>query len=214
MDHELAVKNQAVERYFLKEMSSEEREAFEEHFFVCNLCADDVRATSAFVDNAKSILKERQAWPKPARSWIGWFRPAFAAGALAALCLVVIGYQNISVIPALKAPRSMSQSYPLEGLTRSAGPKLHEGDPLHFQMPWDGAAGQGSVFAELREGTKIVSSGAVDTPAPNQPLDVYFPGKLKPGHYTVVLRASDNGKPGRELMQNDFEVIPQETRTK
>src|SRR5260370_22552698 len=171
MDHELAVKNQAVERYFLNEMAPEDREAFEEHFFVCNLCADDVRATSAFVDNAKSILKERKAWPKPARSWIGWFRPAFATGALAALGLVVIGYQNISVIPALKAPRSMSQSYPLEGLTRSAGPKLHEGDPLHFQMPWEGSAGPGSGFAELREGTKRVSSGAAGTAAPNRAVE-------------------------------------------
>jgi len=207
MDHELAVKNQAVERYFLSEMAPEEREAFEEHFFVCNLCADDVRATSAFVDNAKSILKERKVWPKSARGWVGWLRPAFATGALAALCMAVIGYQNISVIPSLKAPRSM-QAYALEGPTRSAGPKLHEGDPLHFQMPWDGAGGQGSVFVELREGTKIVSSGAVDTPAPNQPLDVFFPDKLKPGRYTVVLRVSDSGKPGRELLQNDFEVIP------
>jgi hypothetical protein len=74
-------------------------------------------------------------------------------------------------------------------------------------MPWDGASG-GAVFVELRNGSKIVSSGAVDMPAPTQPLDVFFPGKVKPGHYSVVVRASDNGQPGRQLMQNEFEVTP------
>ena len=207
MDHELSVKNQAVERYFLGEMAPPEREAFEEHFFACELCAEDVRATSAFVDNAKSILNERHTWPKPARSRTGWFRPAFAYGPVVALCLVVIGYQNFSVIPELKTPRSMSSSVSLDGATRSSGPKLHEGDPLHFQMPWDGASG-GAVFVELRNGSKIVSSGAVDTPAPNQPLDVFFPGKVKPGHYSLVVRASENGRPGRQLMQNEFKVTP------
>src|SRR5258708_8684403 len=142
MDHELAIKDQSVERYFINEMEPPEREAFEEHFFGCDLCADDVRATSAFVDNAKAILKERKTWPKAAGRgrmgrWLGWFRPAFATGALAALCLVVIGYQNLSVIPGLKAPRSMAQAVSLDGATRSAGPKLHEGQPLRFQLPSD-----------------------------------------------------------------------------
>ena len=208
MDHELAIKNQSVERYFLGEMEPTEREAFEEHFFECELCADDVRATSAFVENAKDILKERKTWPKPAeRGWMGWFRPAFATGALAALCLAVIGYQNLSVIPSLKAPQSMAQAIPLDGATRSAGPKLHENQPLHFQMPSDSVAG-GSDYVELRSGSKTVSSGAVDVPAGRQPLDVFFPVHVKPGHYSVVVRAYDNGQPGRELMQNEFEVIP------
>jgi hypothetical protein len=208
MDHELAIKNQSVERYFLGEMEPPEREAFEEHFFVCELCADDVRATSAFVDNAKDILKERKVWPKAAgRGWAGWLRPTFATGALAALCLVVIGYQNFSVIPGLKAPQSMAQAVGLDGATRSAGQKLKEGQPLHFLMPSDAVSG-GSVFVELRSGSKTVSSGAVDAPGKGQPLDVFFPGQVKAGRYTVVVHAYDNGQPGRELLQSDFEVIP------
>jgi len=223
MDHELAIKNQSVERYFLGEMELPEREAFEEHFFVCDLCADDVRATSAFVDNAKDILRERKTWPKAAGRgwmgrWVGMFRPAFATGALTALCLVVIGYQNLSVIPGLKASRSMpvvlppismaqAQAVPLDGPTRSAGPKLHEGQPLRFQIPTDDVSG-GSVLVELRSGTKTVTSGAVDVPARPGPLDVFFAGRVKAGSYSVVVRAYDNGQPGRELLQSDFEVIP------
>jgi hypothetical protein len=211
MDHELATKNQSVDRYFLGEMEPPEREAFEEHFFVCDLCADDVRATSAFVDNAKAILQERKAWTKGgARGWmgrwLGWFRPAFATGALAALCLVVIGYQNFSVIPGLRAPRSM-QAIALDGATRSAGPKLHESQPLYFQMPSDGISG-GSVFVELRSGSRTVSSLTVDDPHGRDPLGVFFPSRVKPGRYSVVVRAYDNGRPGRELLQSEFEVIP------
>jgi len=209
MDHELAIKNQSVERYFLGEMEPPEREAFEEHFFGCDLCAGDVRATSAFVDNAKAVLQERKVWPKQAaRGWMGWlFRPSFAYAAVAALCLVIIGYQNFSVIPGLKAPQSVGQAVPLDGATRSAGPKLHEGQPLHFQLPSDGLSG-GSVFIELRSGSKTVSSGAVDDPHGREPLDVVFPGHVKPGRYSVVVRAYDNGQPGRELLQNEFDVIP------
>jgi hypothetical protein len=208
MDHELAIKNQSVERYFLGEMEPPEREAFEEHFFVCELCADDVRATSAFVENAKDILKERRTWPKLAgRRWIGWFRPVFATGALAVLCLAIIGYQNFSVIPGLKAPQSMAHAVGLDGATRSAGPKLKEGQALHFQMPSDAVAGR-SVFVELRSGSKTVSSGAVEVPPKPDPLDVFFPDRVKTGRYSVVVRAYDNGQPGRELLQNEFEVIP------
>jgi len=211
MDHELAVKNQAVERYFLGEMEPAEREEFEEHFFVCESCADDVRATSTFVDNAKAILAEPQARPKAARgrNWTAWLRPAFLSTAVAAACLAVMAYQNFSVIPGLRAPQSITKAYSLDGVTRSssAGPKVPAGAPLRFEMPWDGAAA-GNVYVELRSGSKTVSSGSIAVPAAHDPLDVYFPGHVSPGRYNVVVRSFDNGQPGRELMNNEFEVIP------
>jgi len=206
MDHELAIQNQAVERYILGEMEPEEREAFEEHFFLCELCGGDVRATFAFAEEARAIFKERRPWPKPARSRFSWKIPSFAFAAAAALCLMVIGYQNFEVIPALKAPQPITSGVIFDGATRSAVPVLREGEALHFQMPWEQG---GPAFVELRSGSKTLSSGTVAAPAKKQPLDVYFPGKLKPGRYNVVVRALKDGQPGQESIENEFEVIPQ-----
>ena len=56
MDHTEAVQLMATERYLLGELSAEQREAFEEHFFECYECALDVRAEAAFIKEAKVQL--------------------------------------------------------------------------------------------------------------------------------------------------------------
>ena len=204
MDHELAIQKQAVERYILDEMEPAEREAFEEHYFLCELCADDVRATSAFAEEARAIFKEGRPWPKPARSWWSWKMPSFAFAGAAALCLIVIGYQNLEVIPGLKAPQSLTPGVIFDGATRSALPVLHEGEALHFQMPWERG---GPALVELRRDSQTLSKGTVAAPALNQPLEVYFPGKLGPGRYKVVVRAVKDGQPALESIENEFDVI-------
>ena len=44
MTHQQAVDTLASERYLLDEMSELERHAFEDHYFSCGECAEDVRA--------------------------------------------------------------------------------------------------------------------------------------------------------------------------
>lgn len=211
MDHEMAVKNQAVEQYFLGEMKPEDREAFEEHFFSCELCASDVRATSAFLENAKTILSERPAWTEPVRvrsKSPGWFvslRPTLAFAGAAVLCMVIIGYQNFVEIPGLKAPQGEGAPIVFDGPTRSAIPKLHKGEALHFQMAWEKDV---PAFVELRHDSETLSKGEVPAPAPNEPLEVYFPGKLQPGRYSVVVRAEGSGSSGQGPIEDPFEVIP------
>ena len=43
MDHKEAVETMAAQRYVLDEMTPEDQEAFEEHFFGCTECAADVK---------------------------------------------------------------------------------------------------------------------------------------------------------------------------
>src|ERR1700735_5433078 len=114
MDHSEAVQLMATERYLLGEMSTEQREAFEEHFFECYACALDVRAEAAFIQEAKvqlPLMAVPAAVPaapvvgkgeKKHRDWFGWMRPTWAVPAFAAL-LVIIGYQNLATIPGLKS---------------------------------------------------------------------------------------------------------------
>ncbi len=58
MDHETAVQLQAAERYVLDEFSPKERADFEEHFFGCPGCADEVRSATILAANTKVVLKE------------------------------------------------------------------------------------------------------------------------------------------------------------
>jgi hypothetical protein len=87
MDHETAIKIQAAERYVLDEFTSEERADFEEHFFGCRECADEVRAASILAANTRAVLAEqaRRATaklPSESRSKLWWLWPLAASAAL------------------------------------------------------------------------------------------------------------------------------------
>lgn len=106
MDHPEAARTGAVERYLLGELQGQDREAFEEHFFDCPECAGEVRMGAVFQANARAalrgegILAGRQ--PERRRPWFRWsFVPAAAMAACAALALVV-GYQNLVLLPQLR----------------------------------------------------------------------------------------------------------------
>lgn len=61
MNHAEALQSQCTERYLLGEMSSEEQLEFEEHFFDCRECADDVKAAVAFTDNTRALLQQSES---------------------------------------------------------------------------------------------------------------------------------------------------------
>ena len=110
MDHDLSVRTKAAERYLLGELPAEEREAFEEHFFECAECAEQVRLGREFADNAAAVFAE-ESLPVTApirkqarRDWLAWLRPLNLAQAAAGVAvLAVIGYQNAIVIPQLRS---------------------------------------------------------------------------------------------------------------
>ena len=53
MTHEKAVQTGASERYLLEEMSELERHAFENHYFSCVECAEDVRTGGLLRDGCQ-----------------------------------------------------------------------------------------------------------------------------------------------------------------
>src|SRR5690242_11978137 len=110
MDHEVAAKTHAVERYLLGEMPSSERDAFEEHYFTCELCAEEIRSARLLAPDLKTAVPEgRHARKTPSPGRLSWLKPPFLIPTFAALVLaVVVGYQSLVVMPDLKAPRSMA----------------------------------------------------------------------------------------------------------
>ena len=110
MNHDEASQLMIAEKYLLNELSPEVREQFEEHFFTCSECADDLHAGVIFIEQSKAILSsertnregELAASRTQRRGWLDWlFRPAFAIPVMA-LLLAAIGYLAM-------APRSKPQ---------------------------------------------------------------------------------------------------------
>jgi len=133
MDHNEAVRLQAAEKYLLGELPKEQHAAFEEHYFECSACAEEMKTTVAFMESSRQVVREgvpqvideKRLVPATSRAggWFGWLRPAFAVPVLAAL-LLFIGYQNGVTIPQLKGSASsqsaeiISSSFHLAGSVR------------------------------------------------------------------------------------------------
>jgi hypothetical protein len=107
MDHFQAVQSNANERYLLGEMTVEEIESYEEHFFDCAECAEQVKAGAMFIENARSVMREQYHAgfrEIAARGQGAHFRGMWATWALAAALFLaaVIVYQNAVTIPNLR----------------------------------------------------------------------------------------------------------------
>lgn len=120
MDHSEAIRTKASERYLLNELSAAEREAYEDHYFSCPQCAEDVNAGAVLIANARELLRhERASVPskRPVKSasaaWFAWVRPAWGVAATA-LVLILLLYQSFVTIPQLRrqAAGSMPQALP------------------------------------------------------------------------------------------------------
>jgi anti-sigma factor RsiW len=105
MEHVEAVDTLAIERYLLEEMTPEERESFEEHFFTCAECAEDARAAVKMADGARRGLARDTGGataadpgvvvpfrPAPVR----WRTSVALPWAAAALLAVGLAYQTVA----------------------------------------------------------------------------------------------------------------------
>ncbi|MBN9662935.1 MAG: zf-HC2 domain-containing protein [Acidobacteria bacterium] len=224
MDHRSAIETTAVERYFLDEMPAAERSEFEEHFFECEHCAEDVRVMSCLEANARAVARaerpaERTQAPKPAlrsqspgfwERYFNWLRPAIAAPALASL-LVVMGYQNL-LEPArshdLALPHAATQLL-LRGETRGtvAGVNLPSDHSLVLTLDLAGIRPLSEYTVELQlENGPGAEPFQVSAPAAGEPLTLSLPaGSARQGRYQLTLRSVPGGP---VLARFRFEVHP------
>lgn len=109
MDHDFALATKAPERYLLNEMSEPERFNFEAHYFDCEDCAADVRNGEILACGMKAIggdleKENRKAERTREHGWWSWLSPAALIPSTAAIAMALVtGYQNLSVIPGLRA---------------------------------------------------------------------------------------------------------------
>lgn len=212
MEHELVAANRLVERYVLGELSEDERDSFEEHYFECVDCGEEVRSASAFLANLRAVMKEREAdepapAEMPARPLFYWLRPAWGL-ALSAVLLVFSGYQAV-VIRSLSELRQVT---PFVLLPETRGDarvlEFSPGQPQMFAFPIP--TGVASAFrAEIvsAASNSVLDEALVAQPQGDDPAHVLFPNpRLESGRYVLVLRALDGPHQGQQIDRYPFEV--------
>jgi len=220
MDHNEAVRLQAVEKYLLGKLPKEQHAEYEEHYFDCYACAEEIKATVAFMESARQVVRERQDVPEvvgartvvpaapAAGAWFGWLRPAFAVPVFAALMLF-IGYQNSITIPGLrqalvrtpvaevvKSFSLMSSAQRGEGVSV---PTIRVGRYEDWQLDVDppGNSESGYVFQIQNEAGGVLASVDVSAEVAKNTVPVKIRGgSLQPGTYALAIFRGQTLSPG------------------
>ena len=210
MDHETAVQLQAAERYVLDEFSPEERADFEEHFFGCPGCADEVRAATLLAANTKVVLRDaaesntpRAAVERP-NPWnrLRLFWPLTASAALNVVLLAAFGLArwHPSELPGSELEPQFYRSYGVPAASRAsiASFSLPVGSRF-FGARFDLTPGQHfeSFEYQILDSAGTPRSGR-SLPSPggeNSEMELAVPvASLGPGDYVLVLRGRQQGQ--------------------
>jgi hypothetical protein len=224
MDHKQALETMAVEKYLLDEFDSGEREAFEEHYFSCRDCAEDLTAAAALLERGKELFardpmsvveRAPQTTPTPGlhegsprkpglsehKDWFAWLRPAIAIPALA-LLLLVIGVQNFYQLPALEeaknAPAVLPSAYLPSGSTRGDQQAVDARPGEDFLLTIDiSGDGHAARTVELYDVAGLKKwSLAVPENTPPGAVSLKMPGTLPAGSYSLVVKQAGESGPG------------------
>jgi hypothetical protein len=210
MTHQQAVDKHSAERYLLDEMPELERFAFEEHFFSCEICAEDVRTGATMREGVKAgLLPEptsrpqdleapgprdlktpgpqdpRTSRPRDLRTFLPW--------AVAAMLALAVGYQSMWVVPGLRSQvigPSVLSPVTLRGASRGAEPTL--------SRPSDGALSLAVDLAGVAAGARLtydlraadgasVATGTAAAPPAGTPLLLLIPASALESTGTYVL---------------------------
>jgi hypothetical protein len=218
MDHLQAENSMACERYLLDEMSEQERNSFEDHYFSCLECAEDLRLAGLMRDGVRAGLVESRPAVVPIRrrglprTW-SWRSSVAVPWAAAATLALALGYQTLSTefhgsmrggepVAAVRAPAEARMGLialapvTLRPAARGNEPVVRPGQGGSLAVAVDlGSLGDTgfdrAIPYELKlSNGPIVMSGELTPPQPGVPLLVLIPAqKLEPGkHYVLSLR--------------------------
>jgi len=202
MNHDESLKLGAAEKYVLRELPDELRDAFEDHFFECHDCAADIRALASFAEAGPEAY-DRDGCPEPISvpaskpSVWAWLRPPIAVPAFSAL-LFVVGYQNLSTIPELRKSAAVAQvqvlkSFPLAKANTRGSSALNipvqpgESFTLKFDIP--PSKGFAQYLCQLQDASgRVLHQVNVDVKRANKGVELFVPaGMINPGTYYVVI---------------------------
>jgi len=219
MTHQQALDGLASERYLLDEMTEVERFEFEEHYFDCAECADDVKLGEMIRQEARRAGPAMASGPQTGQPAVvltsakWWRKPMVAAPwAVAATLAMVVGYQSLVTVPGLRdafGPQSI-EPVMLRGATRGARTTVTIARGQRFvALSADVLAPPQSsslTYEILDANRSIVASGQSSVPASGAPLMLLIPVDAlhNAGLYTLTLRDSNQNA---NIGEYEFDVI-------
>jgi hypothetical protein len=206
MTHEEAVEKRTAERYILGELAEPERDQFEEHFFECIDCADDIRTLSLLKEGTRAV---GPASPVPARaaeqvrSWtekwtLWWFRPGLAFATIGALAATAsfTSWQNLQLRQQV-GPQSVS-SVMLRPETRGVASQVdvsQTGTFILLEADLPGASGRLTWQVQDTRDSHKVGEGSGAAPEAGASFKVLLPSSsMDAGTYRLTVRSSDGTK--------------------
>lgn len=203
MTHADAVRTLAVERYLLDEMPEIERFAFEDHYFDCVECADDLRAGSTMRKGVKAgLLPEasRAATISPAIARRRWNPSVVVPWAAAATLALAVGYQSLA--PGRDGRLQISTLTPVTVRPDSRGtvptvPIGGDADAVTLALDVDAPAGADLSYVLRNSAGARVAEGRMTAPTAGAPLLLLVPiWTLTPNtQYILAVQGAADGQP-------------------
>lgn len=213
MEHKEAIRIHAVDRYLLGELTAVEREEFEEHFFSCGECTEDLHVGAILVDNSRSVLREEFPDPvsaspaaPPRPGWRLWWSQVPLAAAIA--LLAVVGYQNLKVLPEYRRQlaedtgATVPPQFTVRPAVRGAVPTvaLPQGTRFFEILADDVDPAAGGYSCEILDdrGSTVFTLHAPPIAAGEKLHVLLDARRIPPGPYVLVVgKSSDNAEIGR-----------------
>jgi hypothetical protein len=213
MEHAEAVQTNATERYLLGELSAADTDAFEEHYFDCMTCAEDVRAGAQLLEGTRQLAREQRHEMAPVVSIaahrarrLGWL-------SLAAAAVIVV---TVSLPTMLRYSRGGGATFEvgrehsllLSG-TRGADENVialsgNEPAVVYVDVPPEPAYVRYEAKLAGPDG-KIVASRAVTPEQAKDPLPLVLRG-LAAGAYEVVIEGADPAGRNAEIARHRITI--------
>ena len=109
MEHEEAIQTHAAEQYVLGEMPDSVRDAYEEHYFSCPVCAEEVTAAFRLTEALRLEGQAERTVPEanpvlamPRKERTRWFWAPALAYAAAVVMAALLAYQLGVVTPRME----------------------------------------------------------------------------------------------------------------
>jgi hypothetical protein len=208
MEHTEAIATNASERYVLGEVTAAEGDAFEEHFFDCAVCADDVRLGASFLDGGRRLVREDEQTPlapvvpltaRP-RTW-SWIPLAAAAAILFIPLNVALMTRNRATGPAAVLATQYQQV--LTSQTRGAAGTVVTLPKGRDTVVWIEVPGEPAYeryeLRVLRTDGSVVLIQPVSSEEALEALGVVL---REPGTYDVVIIGLAAGGRGAEVSRH------------
>lgn len=207
MNHAEAIESKAAAGYLLGELSEAERDAFEEHFFDCRVCAEDVRQGAVMFASGRAVAQNDKNYVR-FRPW-KWVASTAAATAV----VTVLAYQAL-VIPRLRQVEQMETLTPGGAITSVM---RAENEPYAMTFPGNRARYDFVDIAdtswpryviEVRDaaGKVVVELHATQEQARNESGVPLLTRPLPAGRYVLTIHGVREDGNRREIARRDIVV--------